>query len=101
MTPLLCMLSACVSQPSSPAHAHPDENLLGFIDGERVTRSEVVAHLGKPCATFEHDQVIAYRVGKAAGGYYVVSLPQKPSELDWQAVDYDLMLRFDDQGSLQ
>jgi len=101
---LLCMLSALsasASPPSTQAQARPDKDLLAFIADKHVTRDEVVAHLGQPHASFENDSVIAYRLGQSDGGYYVVSAPQKKTELDWQGVDYDLMLHFDDQGILQ
>lgn len=98
---VLCGLSACASQPSAPMHPVPDKTLSAFASGEHITRSDVVAQLGPPRATFENGRVIAYRLGKNGGGYYVVSPLNKTSELDWQGVEYNLMLRFDDQGVLQ
>jgi len=95
----LALLGACASQ--APKRARPDSHLLAFIDGPQVTRQEVVEHLGQPRASFENDKVIAYRLGQSGGGYYVVSAPQKQTELDWEGVDYDLMLRFDERGVLQ
>ena len=94
-------LSASASPPAARVQAPPDKDLLAFIADKHVTKDEVVAHLGKPHASFEHDSVIAYRLGQSGGGYYVVSAPPKPTGLGWLGVDYDLVLHFDDQGILQ
>jgi hypothetical protein len=101
---IVCLLAALPAQPSQPsteAHARPDKSLLTFLADEHVTRSEVTARLGQPHATFENGLVIAYRLCHDSEGYYVAPEPRKTTELEWQGIAYDLMLRFDDQGNLR
>ena len=103
---LLAVLFICAGRPASasdaPPRVRPDANLLAFLDGEHVTRTDVVARLGAPRASFERGHVTAYRLGQNKDGYFVVPAPKKKTpEFDWRGVDYDLMLLFDDDDLLR
>jgi len=103
---LAVLFMAYAGRPASasdpPPRVRPDANLLAFLDGEHVTRSDVVAHLGAPRASFERGHVTAYRLGQNKDGYFVVPAPKKKTpEFDWRGVDYDLMLLFDDDNLLR
>jgi len=93
----LVALWACASQP----HTRADANLLAFLADTHVTRTEVTAKLGDPHAIFENGRIVAYRLGHNNEGYFTVPAAQKQTQLDWQGVDYDLMLAFDDAGILR
>jgi hypothetical protein len=95
----LVALCACASQPQT--HPWADANLLAFLADTHVTRTEVTARLGDPHAIFENGRIVAYRLGHNNEGYFVVPAAQKQTQLDWQGVDYDLMLAFDDAGILR
>jgi hypothetical protein len=73
-----------------------DHNLLDFLDGQGVTRTQVLGRLGPDYATYEHARVLAYRIATGPAGYYVA-----PRRSDWKGVDYDLILVFDAQAVLE
>ena len=92
----LALLSPCTSQTQSPASFQ----LLEFLSAERVTRDEVLARLGPPYSTFENGRVIAYRLGKGKEGYVQVPAATQKDSPGWKGVDYDLVLAFDEDGTL-
>jgi hypothetical protein len=76
-----------------------DRQLLGFLDQQPVTRAEVYGHLGPSYSTYEEARIVAYRIGENGSGYYVVAPSEKNNS--WKSVKYDLMLLFDDTGTLR
>jgi hypothetical protein len=93
---LLALVGGCATSPPAPA---PKPDLLAFLEAEHVTREEVSAQLGPPSAVFKYDHVVTYRLAHGTTGYYVV--PPNQTELSWQGVDYDLVLAFNDDGTLR
>lgn len=85
-------LTACASTPDA------DRELLAFLDRGPVTRADVNHHLGSSYTSYEGSRVIAYRIGEKGSGYYVLPLQKNNG---WKGVKYDLVLLFDDQGTLQ
>ena len=92
------LLCGCASQPTSRSPPQPD--LLLFLDGEHVTRADVTAHLGPASATFDRDGVVTYRLSQVKAGYVVAPPPPAGAAADWQGIDYDLVLAFDEAGVL-
>lgn len=82
---LCAVFYACASQPVG----HQD--LLIFLDGDRVTRDDVYRHLGEPFAKYEHSRVVTYHLSQNRQGYFQGA----PTE-GWTGVQYDLVLVFDE-----
>jgi len=90
---LLLTLGGCVTTSTGSRR-----ELLDFLKQDPVTRQDVIAHLGEPNATFEHDHVLAYHLGSDKGGFIVQRT--KKDVTGWEDVNYDLMLVFDENGLL-
>jgi hypothetical protein len=89
----LALLGACATQPK------PRPVQLDFLQAARVTRADVDAHLGPPSATFTRDRVVSYRLSQtAAQGYSVVPQNNPKAPIDWQGINYDLVLALDEAG---
>jgi len=91
---LLLTLAGCVTTSSGSRG-----DLLVFLNQEPVTRQDVMAHLGEPNATFEHDRVFTYRLRSDKGGFVVQQTD--PHVTGWEDVRYDLVLVFNENGFLQ
>jgi hypothetical protein len=96
---LLVVVVACAT--STPAAKNQRDDLKDLFDflsrGQLLTKQEVMSYISAPpSATFEHERVLTYRLGRLNdGGYFVYS------KKGWDGVDFDLVLVFDDQGVLQ
>ena len=90
----LWLLTGCASSPS------PKPDLLAFLEADHVTRTDVIAHLGAASASFDRDGVVAYRVSHNDHGFFVAAPMKKNTELDWEGINYDLVLAFDEAGVL-
>ncbi|MEI8290717.1 MAG: hypothetical protein WCH99_14720 [Verrucomicrobiota bacterium] len=88
------LVAGCVSPVPGASR-----NLLSFMQNGQTTRQEVILKLGQPSGSFEHEQILTYRIGEDKDqGYYLVS----PKFMQpWQSVRYSLVLLFDDRGVLQ
>jgi hypothetical protein len=65
-----------------------------------VTRSDVIAHLGAASARFDPDGVVAYRLTHTDHGFVVATPMKRNTDLDWEGINYDLVLAFDEAGVL-
>ena len=81
--------AGCVSIPAG------NKGFLDFLARESISRSEVIAEIGEPSATFEQGRVLTYRLSRGKAGYYV------NSGSSWEGVECDLVLVFDDENVLQ
>lgn len=87
----LALLAACASPPP-----HGRVDLLDFLQDGTTRRADVQLRLGEPAAMFEGERILAYRLGRDAGGYLLLK-----GGSDWRQVRHNLMLVFDPQGVLQ
>jgi hypothetical protein len=94
----LVLLSACASAPTKPVGR---SDLLQFLDQPGITRQQVIAQLGPPSDTFLRDNIVTYRLGHNAEGYFVVPPHPGKGELGWEGVDYDLVLAFNSDQTLR
>jgi hypothetical protein len=84
------LVAACASHPIAR------KDLLEFLDQPAVTDAQVREHLGAPCASFEQEHVLAYRLSHNDSGYYVPQL-----EAGWKGVQYDLIVVLDEHNFVQ
>jgi hypothetical protein len=94
------LLASCASAPP------PKHDSLAFLASGHATLDDVQAHLGSHAVTFEHGHVLAYRLRRTSDGYDVVARTYDINGdvvwgVDWEGVDYDLVLAFDDDGILR
>ena len=94
----LVLLVGCASAPTKPA-GRPD--LLQFLDQPGITLQQVFDRLGPPSGTFLRDDIVTYRLGHNAEGYFVVPPATGKGELGWEGVDYDLVLAFNTDQTLR
>jgi len=94
----LVLLAACASAPTKPT-GKPD--LLQFLDQPGITLEQVFARLGPPSGAFLRDDIVTYRLGHNAEGYFVVPPSTGKGELGWEGVDYDLVLAFNSDQTLR
>ena len=85
-------LGGCATEPK-PRAVH-----LDFLQAARVTRADIDAQLGPPSATFTQDRVVTYRLIQTAQGYSVVPQKDPKAPIDWQGINYDLVLALDEAG---
>lgn len=93
------LLLGCQSTPTESPNAAADPNLLGFLDRQPVTRSDVLVQLGAPSAMFEESRVLTYRIAQTRHGFSVAN-KKYPSD-GWKGVSYCLVLAFDETGALR
>lgn len=70
-------------------------DLLDFIQDGRTTREQTYLQLGEPAGSYENGRVLAYRLGKDAGGSFIVA-----KALGFKGATTNLMLVFDERGVL-
>jgi hypothetical protein len=95
------MLLGLIVQTGLPACTtvlRPRPVNLELLRGEHVTQQEVRALLGTPSATFEDNQVLAYRLAETRNGPVVV--PTEGAAANWAHISHSLVLAFDDAGVL-
>jgi hypothetical protein len=94
----VALLVGCQSTASVSPNVSADPNLLAFLDRQPVTQADVLSHLGAPSATFEESKVLTYRMAQSGNGFSIV---RQATGNGWKGVNYDLVLAFDDAGTLR
>jgi hypothetical protein len=90
--PFFLTIAACVTPIGS-------KDLLTFLENEPVTEGDVYVRLGAPSATFENRHVYTYRLHRDKDGY--ITQPYRRFDTDWEDINYDLVLVFDENGVLR
>ena len=93
--PGICLVMLGFAACAAPV-SRGQKGLIDFIRDGATTRQEVLAHLGEPGATYERERVLTYRLGRDAGGDYVL-----PNKSDWNGVCSNLVLAMDGNGVLR
>ena len=78
---LALVVAGCATTPAG------SQDLLAFLDREKVSRSEVIAEIGEPSATFEDGRVLMYRLSRGKSGLYVNT--GNPS---WEGIESELLI---------
>jgi hypothetical protein len=94
----VALVVGCQSTASVSPNLAGDPNLLAFLDRQPVTQADVSSHLGAPSATFEESKVLTCRIAQSGNGFSVI---RQPTWNGWKGVRYDLVLAFDDAGTLR
>jgi len=105
---LLVLLTSCSSAYSRQA----DKTLLDFLEDGKATKEVVIVKLGPPRYVDWHEtpegkNILFYRLGKTAEGYFVfsqikeVGLPESVAFLLTVKGPFSLVLVFDDNAVLK
>lgn len=85
---LLLLLGAC-AEPLGQA------NLLSFIEDGKTTREQAYLNLGEPAALYEAGRIVCFRLGRDAGGDFVIG-----KGTGFTGVKTSLVMVFDEAGIL-